>query len=181
MWNYISPSLLNNWLYALQNDNIDNFIDYLERKPQQTTEAMLKGIEFEDEVYKGNKPLYNEYVKEGKYQVKVARPYKDIMILGIIDVLQPNWIYDIKTTSNYEIGKYGKTSQHLVYPYCTGIKNFAYLVNEECYKEDYVYQDGQLEKLVDDFINWLKISNYYKTWKKYWVKNVKGENYEIFK
>ena len=170
--NYISPSLLNSWLYCTHNENADiqEFIDYLNRIEKPTTEAQQKGLDFEDEVYKGNKPLYNPYVKDGLYQVKVSKPYKNILLLGIIDVLQPDRIYDVKTTKTYKVGKYYNTSQHKVYCYITGIKNFSYLINEECYKEDYVYQDGQCEELIDSFIDWLKRTNLYDIWKEKWVK-----------
>lgn len=172
MINYISPSLLNSWLYCTHNENADiqEFIDCLNRIEKPTTEAQQKGLDFENEVYKGNKPLYNPYVKNGLYQVRVSKQYKDILLLGIIDVLQPNWIYDVKTTGTYKTGKYFDTSQHKVYCYITDIKNFSYLINEECYKEDYVYQDGQCEELIDSFIDWLKRTNLYDIWKEKWVK-----------
>ena len=101
--NYISPSLLNSWLYVVNHENADaqEFLDYLERKPKETTEAQQKGLDFEDLVYKGEKPLYNEFVKGGLYQVKVSKEYKDIILLGIIDVLQPNGISDIMTSVFY--------------------------------------------------------------------------------
>lgn len=173
--NYITPTLLNSWLYVtkVETANIKDFLNTLEKKTKKTTKAQLKGLEFEDEVYKGNKEIYNEFVKNGLYQVKVKRPYKDIMLIGIIDVLQPNHIYDIKTTNKYELGKYYNTSQHKLYPYCTGIYNFSYLINEECYKEDYTYQNGECEQLVDDFILWLKKVNLYDVWQKHWVKEEK--------
>ena len=172
MINYITSSLLNSFLYCTHNENADiqEFIDYLNRIEKPTTEAQQKGLDFEDEVYKGNKPLYNPYVEGGLYQVKVSKPYKDILLLGIIDVLQPDRIYDVKTTKTYKVGKYFNTSQHKVYCYITGIKNFSYLINEECYKEDYVYQDGQCEELIDSFIDWLKQTNLYDIWKEKWVK-----------
>ena len=55
MINYISPSLLNSWLYCTHNENedIQEFIDYLNRIEKPTTEAQQKGLDFEDEVYKG--------------------------------------------------------------------------------------------------------------------------------
>lgn len=170
--NYITSSLLNSWLYVTHNENADiqEFEDVLNRVKKPTTEAQQKGLDFEDEVYKGNKPLYNPYVEDGLYQVKISRFYKDILLIGIIDVLQPNWIYDVKTTKTYKIGKYFNTSQHKVYCYITDIKNFSYLINEECYKEDYIYQDGQCEELIDSFINWLKLTNYYDIWKEKWIK-----------
>ncbi len=173
MINYITSSLLNSFLYVTHNENADinEFLTYLNKHHQPTTEAQQRGLDFEDEVYKGNKPLYNPYVEGGLYQVKVSKPYKDILLLGIIDVLQPNRIYDVKTTKNYYTGKYFNTSQHIVYPYIVGdIKDFSYLINEECYKEDYVYQDGQCEELIDSFIFWLKKTDLYNTWKSKWIK-----------
>ena len=172
MVNYISPSLINSWLYCTHNENADiqEFIDYLNRIEKPTTKAQQKGLDFEDEVYKLNKPLYNPYVEGGLYQVRVSKPYKDILLLGVIDVLQPNWIYDVKTTKNYNTGKYYNTSQHKLYCYITGIKNFSYLINEECYKEDYFYQDGECEQLIDDFILWLKKTDLYNIWKEKWIK-----------
>lgn len=172
MVNYITPSLINSWLYVTHNENADiqEFIDYLNHIQTPPTEAQQQGLNFEDEVYALNKPLYNPYVEGGLFQVRVSKPYKDILLLGIIDVLQPNWIYDVKTTSRYEVGKYYNTSQHKIYCYITGINNFSYLVNEECYKEDYSYQDGQCEELIDSFLYWLKQTNLYDTWKSKWIK-----------
>lgn len=171
--NYITPTLLNSWLYCTSHEQADikEFVDCLNKIKKPTTEAQQKGLDFENEVYKGNKELYNPFVKNGLYQVKVSKMYNDILLYGIIDVLQPNKIYDIKITKTYKTGKYYNTSQHKVYCYITGIKNFAYLINEECYKEDYIYQDGQCEELVEQFIEWLKQTNLYDLWKQKWIKN----------
>lgn len=182
--NYISPSLLNSWLYVINSEyaNPQDFLDYLNRVEKETTEAQQKGLDFEDKVYKGEIEIYNEYVKDGLYQVKVGKFFdNNIFLLGIIDVLQPNRIYDIKTTKNYEVGKYFKTSQHIIYPYCTGVQNFSYLINEECYKEDYVYKEGQCEQLVNDFLRYLKVTDLFNIWKEKWYKTEKEiEDYAVF-
>lgn len=174
--NYITPTLLNAWLFLMNGGDyadIEDFIKTLKREPKEQTEAQLKGIEFENECYNGEEENYNQYIQGGHYQVKVKRYYKNIMICGIIDVLQPNVIYDIKTTSTYKIGKYGKTSQHLIYPFCTGIKHFAYLVNKDCIKEDYYYKDGQAEELIDSFLNWLDTTGLKEIWLEHWYKTDK--------
>lgn len=44
--------------------------------------------------------------------------YGDVRLYGYIDELLPLSVHDIKTTSRYEIGKYKRNWQHLVYPYC---------------------------------------------------------------
>ena len=47
--NYITPSLLNSWLYAISEyGDIDDFIRTLKREPFERTEAMQKGIDFEN-------------------------------------------------------------------------------------------------------------------------------------
>lgn len=170
--NYISSTLLNAWLYHTLKEcgNYEEFLNVLNRVKTPQTPAQALGCEFENKVYNGEIECYNEYVKGGFYQVKVKRFYKNILLLGIIDVLQPDCIYDVKTTSRYEIGKYYNTSQHKVYCYCTGIRHFAYLINEECYKEDYYYKNGECEELVDSFLDWLKITNLYDIWKEKWRK-----------
>lgn len=172
MFNYITPTLLNAWVYHTSKEYGDfkEFMDVLNRVERSQTEAQKAGCEFENKVYNGEIEAYNQYVAGGLYQVKVSKMYKDVMLLGIIDVLQPNIIYDVKTTSKYEVGKYYNTSQHKVYCYCTGIKNFAYLINEECYKEDYTYKDGECEILVDNFLNWLYITGLLDIWKEKWRK-----------
>lgn len=44
--------------------------------------------------------------------------YGDVMLYGYIDELRENKVYDIKTTKQYEFGKYAKYWQRHVYPYC---------------------------------------------------------------
>jgi hypothetical protein len=181
--NYITCSLLNSWLYTLQNSNADisEFEQYLKREKREKTEAQAKGLEFEKEVYQGLKPLYTPFVEDGLYQVPICHYYDDIAIIGVLDVLQKDWIYDIKTTSNYSVGKYGETSQHIIYWWATGIKNFSYLINEECYKEDYFYKKGQAENLINDFLCWLQVTGYYPIWKEKWIKTQEQINeYAIF-
>ena len=84
--NYITPTLINSFLYVTHNENADiqDFEDVLNKVKKPTTEAQQKGLDFEDEVYKGNKPLYNPYVEGGLYQVKVSKPYKDILLLVLL-------------------------------------------------------------------------------------------------
>jgi len=44
--------------------------------------------------------------------------YGDVELYGYIDELRRDIVYDIKTTSKYEFGKYGHGWQRHVYPYC---------------------------------------------------------------
>lgn len=173
MYNYITSSLLNSWLYnTSEYGDINNFLSYLNKEPKEQTEAMLKGIEFENECYEGKHEHIQKYIKDGLYQVECRKMYKDILIFGYADVLTYDTIYDIKRTKAYKVGKYYNTSQHKIYCYCLGLDKFAYLVQADdgFYKEDYNYKTGQAEQLIDQFIDWLKVAGYYKTWKERWVR-----------
>lgn len=69
----------------------------------------------------------------GKQQEKVM---KDIVVdgneyhlFGYADVILPNWIIDIKTTSHFKGDEvYLKRSQHRIYSICTEKEDFWYLV-----------------------------------------------------
>jgi len=179
--NYITSSLLNSWLFnTSEYGNIDNFISYLNKEPKEQTEAMLKGIEFENECYDGKHEHIQKYIKNGLYQVECRKIYKDILIFGYADVLIYDTIYDIKRVKSYKLGKYYNTSQHKIYCYCLGLEKFSYLVqgnyktdeeaSQNFFTESYTYKQGQAEQLIDQFIDWLKLTGYYNTWKEKWVR-----------
>ena len=176
MINYVTPSLINSWLNLLNNEyaTIEDFLQTLNKEPYATNEYMQKGIDFEADVYAGKYPKFDKYINGCLKQVRIFGTCNGIGISGIIDVLQPNWIYDIKWTKSYQTGKYGKGSQHIFYPYVTGINNFAYIVNPDCYFEEYRYKQGQAEKLIEDFLKWLEIAGYYNIWQEKWRKETNG-------
>lgn len=172
MQNYISASLVNSWLYLTHSEYADfeDFKNTLMKVPFEPTEAMQKGIDFEKEVMDGLHEPYLKYTDGALSQVRILGECKGILISGIMDLVQYDWIYDIKYTKNYEIGKYFNSSQHILYCYITGIKKFKYLINKECYVEEYHYKEGSAEKLIEEFIDWLRAVNLYETWRKYWIK-----------
>ena len=174
--NYITSSLLNSWLFnTSEYGDINNFISYLNKEPKEQTEAMLKGIEFENECYDGKHEHIQKYIKNGLYQVECRKIYKDILIFGYADVLTYDTIYDIKRVKSYKLGKYYNTSQHKIYCYCLGLDKFAYLVQAKdedknnFFVEHYDYKQGQAEQLIDQFIDWLRVTGYYKIWKERWA------------
>ena len=77
--------------------------------------------------------------------------YGDVEVYGFIDELMPVSVHDIKTTGKYEVGKFKKHSQHLVYPYClykdgSTVRLFEYNVAQidrygkwETFTESYVF------------------------------------------
>ena len=97
--------------------------------------------------------------------VKAVLPtrYGDVELYGYIDELRRDTVYDIKTTSRYQFGKYERGWQRHVYPYCliasgmmSDVKAFEYtayqlkdgtsrtpLISGTRYPEYYVYDHAQ--------------------------------------
>ena len=137
-------------------------------------------------------------VEESKYfsgclsqvEVRALLPttYGDVELYGYIDELRKDVVYDIKTTSRYEFGKYAHGWQRHVYPYCLitsgmmeSVKAFEYtayqlkksrtgLISGTRYPEYYVYDHGQTVKMltahVERFIEFLEANRDYITDKK---------------
>ena len=106
--------------------------------------------------------------------------YGDVELYGYIDELRKDVVYDIKTTSKYEFGKYEHKWQRHVYPYCLiasgeleSVSAFEYtayqlkggtsrtpLISGTRYPEYYTYNHGQTVKMltnhVERFIEFLE-------------------------
>lgn len=78
-----------------------------------------------------------DYYKRSLCQQFVSAPmetkYGLVELYGYSDYIREDKVYDLKTTSKYEFGKYGKKWQRYVYPYtllksgeCTDITSFEY-------------------------------------------------------
>ena len=104
-------------------------------------------------------------VKNGLWQESVKKEIKvgnqEFLLYGRTDVIKRDTIYDIKFTSNYELGKFLDSSQHLIYLYCSGLPNFSYLISDgkDWWREDYV-NDGNVENsiksMISDFMGYLE-------------------------
>lgn len=99
--------------------------------------------------------LYDQ-CKGGQQQVKVGKDIKvgdeEFYLFGYIDVLQPTTILDIKTCTKYKEAKYRDSIQHSIYQYCTGIKDFKYVVadyNRTAYPENCIIVDTSINELED--------------------------------
>jgi hypothetical protein len=120
--------------------------------------------------------------ENGSWQVRVKKEIEinniKFLLYGKCDVIKEDWIYDIKTTKSYDIGKYQDSSQHLLYMYCGDFKKFSYLIAQggkeltEFYKEDYFYNDTkqQLITKINEFLGFLENDKeakdlYYDKWK----------------
>ena len=95
----------------------------------------------------------------------------DVLIYGYIDELLPTSVHDIKTTSQYYVGKFKSHSQHLVYPYCliqsgNDVRTFEYnvgvigKVGYSTYTETYVFDPERdipiLTQRVEDLIQFVE-------------------------
>ena len=132
--------------------------------------------------------------------------YGNVHLYGYIDEWVGDKIYDIKTTSMYEFGKYEKKNQKHVYPYCAvqsgltdSISEFEYTVvrwtkrydndgidsiiikGGECFREVYTYNHKEasfrLKQICERFIEWLNYRRDYITDKKIFG----GENPQGYK
>ena len=80
-----------------------------------------------------------EKVKGGLWQETVCKTIGNYVFYGKADIIRGNTIFDIKRVSKYDLGKYLKSIQHLIYMECSGIDNFKYVISDGAYVyvEDY--------------------------------------------
>ena len=105
----------------------------------------------------------------------------NVLIYGYIDELMPTSVHDIKTTSQYYVGKFKNHSQHLVYPYCliksgNDIKTFEYNVatiglnGYQTFTETYVFKPERdipiLTQRIEDLIQFVEDNRHLITDKK---------------
>lgn len=181
----ITPSLYNSWLWYTKADDDGEarveLISYLQREPRPPSEAILKGRKLEDDVravadgaprlplddpsYEATVREIGELVKGGLWQEKTYtnihfRDHGDFLLYGKIDVVRGPWIWDIKYTTSYQIGKYFAGIQHLAYPAGLKCPHFAYVASngKQWWLEDYHSSPDDFEEMrsrllsmLDDF------------------------------
>lgn len=86
---------------------------------------------------------------------------QEFLLYGRTDVIKRDTIYDIKFTSNYELGKFLDSSQHLIYLYCSGLPSFSYLISDgkDWWREDYYNNEDvedQIKSKIADFMSYLE-------------------------
>lgn len=160
----LTPSLHDSFWYFANTEfkTVEEFMQTLRNERGEPSEPMLKGIKFEDDVLaytQGKldpstvKPGWASCVKEvgdivngGEWQARMSQEIEicgmKFLLYGKADVIKRDWIYDIKFTGNYDIGKYTKKIQRLVYMYLAKMEKFAYLVTtgNDVFREDYFWQ-----------------------------------------
>ena len=185
----ITPTLLNSFQYYIQDeykspaDSRADFLRTLSCERFEPNEAMQKGVDFENDIkiateykyeyWQDNKTV--EYdsvidclaniVQDGIWQQTCKKDLtignQEFLLYGKCDVVKRDTIYDIKYTSNYEVGKFLDSAQHLIYLYCLDLPKFQYLVSdgEEYWVEDYYNHVGiedEIKSKISDFLSYLE-------------------------
>lgn len=115
-----------------------------------------------------------QYFNGSLCQVYVEAPietrFGKVLLYGFPDYIKPSVVYDLKTTSKYEFGKYSKYWQQHVYPYaliesgkCTDIAAFEFtvfqmkggnskspVISGDMYKEVYTYSHTRTKAMLKD-------------------------------
>lgn len=195
----ITPSLLNSWGYIwecekyvreAQSDEISledkialakenatkEFINTLLRIKSEPNESMLKGIEFEEECYKGNTCI-SPIIKDGCFQIVGMKRVKvndiNFLMYGKLDVLKGGVVYDIKRVRQYACQKYFSSYQHGFYlDLFERAYKFQYLAfddKEKLHIENY-YRDEYEPTInvISRFMNWLNENGLMNIYKEYW-------------
>jgi len=170
-------------------DSRADFLKTLSKEKFEPTKAMQKGIKFEENVLRATNYECNYYidvcndeiveydvvvniladiVRDGLWQQTCKKDLQignqEFLLYGKMDVIKRDTIYDIKYTSNYELGKFLGSAQHLIYLYCTGLPKFKYLISngKDFWIEDYfnnVNIENKIKNKINNFLSYLENDN----------------------
>jgi len=162
-------------LYGIKEQDI---IDKINRVPQPTSDAAMKGSSFHEltewnwqqlQPAEHRKQLcyfYDRYrfpvgpVEEigkirlgGIHEVYLEKmletKYGPVKMFGFVDTIKDGISYDVKTTKKYDIGKYLPSLQRSVYPWMTGSRKFQFLVtNFNAVFKEDYYPNGTEEERI---------------------------------
>lgn len=116
-----------------------------------------------------------DVVKGGIWQEVLKKETDNYLLYGRSDVIKQDTIYDIKRVSSYDIGKYNKSIQHLLYMECAGLDKFDYLISDgkSVYKETYtrdIYTMPILLGKIDLMVDFIKSTpEFNEPFNKYWT------------
>ena len=187
----ITQSLLSSWLYTYRIENgYQEFLDALNKKPKQPTQAMLDGNRFENVlnsvldgaiIYSDHEwfqPIGELYLLliGARQQVKLSRNIEvngdTFCVYGVLDYLKAGHIYDTKYSKRYQVGKYLESPQTPFYFYLVPeAMDFTYLIcdGEYIYKERYFPDEVEpIERLISNFMAFLDKHNLTETYKTLW-------------
>lgn len=141
-------------------------------------EAQMNGFEFAFDVdlCREAAAYFEGALTQQLLSAPIATNYGNVILYGYADEWIKDKIYDIKTTSYYDFGKFEHKWQRYVYPYCAiesrlteNISEFEYTVfrlnktapiTAAVYKEAYTYDHEtaktKLRLMCESFIEWLE-------------------------
>lgn len=196
----MTQSLLSSFAYQfscsdeVMEDANQAFMRTLHRMKEAPTEAMLNGINFENEVYKLAGGYQREQHKKWEsgiqkvasviqgapVQIKVSREITvdgiPFLVYGILDAMKAGTIYDVKFKdkpfSKLELaGNYLDSPQHPAYFYMVPeAQRFVYLVSDgqELYREEYTPDASpSIGSLIHEFLSGIsreQMEIYKKMW-----------------
>ena len=194
----VTPSLLNSWLYIwLSRDNVkesandaicledkqdlemqkayDEFLGTLRREQKPPNENMLRGIQYEEDCYKGLTDA-SPIIKGGAFQIvgkkNVVVDNVPFLMYGRLDVLKNGIIYDIKRVTRYATQKYLHSAQHGFYlDLFQDARQLTYLAFDGNKLHQETYYRGQYkptEAILSDFIQWLRENNLWDVYAILW-------------
>lgn len=196
----MTHSLLSSWLYTMrenpyedmttERDPMEEFLMVLRREPTPTTEAMQKGILFEDMVtaitrgagdpkdrWYGAASKVAAIVGGGLLQYRAKKVIEvcgmSIVLYGRLDCLKAGTVYDIKFSGSYDRGKFQSSTQHPTYrEIVPEAKDFVYLVSNgsEVWTETYRREDTpDIRPIISDFLDWLRAVDLMQVYQAKWV------------
>ena len=196
----MTHSLLSSWLYAMKENPFEDasserdpyaeFLQVLRREPTPTTEAMQKGIDFENlvtDIVNGagdpNNRWYDAaqkvagHVRGGVLQYRARKQIvvrdTELVLYGRLDGLKAGEIQDIKFSGSYDRGKYSDSTQHPTYfEIVPEAKSFVYLVSNgtEVWTERYYREEApSIIPTISDFLEWLDALGLAPLYKEKWL------------
>ena len=196
----MTHSLLYSWLYAMkenpyedattESSPFDDFLKVLNREPTVPTDAMIKGINFEnlvtdiinsradnsDKWYTSASKIA-DIIKGGRLQFKASKVMDvkslTLVLYGRLDALKAGVIYDIKFSGSYDVGKYYNSTQHPMYfELIPEADEFTYLVSNGSYVWPETYRRDETQSIIpiiSDFFDFLDAQGLMSTYKEKWV------------
>lgn len=196
----MTHSLLSSWLHAIKDspfedstterNPMEEFLQVLRREPTETTEAMQKGIDFENlvtDIVNGRGDAENKWfdaaqkvaaiVRGGQLQYKARRRITvsgmDFILYGRLDCLKAGTIIDIKFSSGYDRGKYFDSTQHPTYmEIIPEAEQFVYVISNgsDVWTEEYRRDEvSDIKPVISDFLSWLDAVGLMPIYKEMWA------------
>ncbi|PVH26256.1 hypothetical protein [Sphingobacterium corticibacter] len=176
---YITPTLIDSFLFLQSNgfqpDDFQEFINRINKVKTSQDDSAKKGVAFESCVnltlsgnptsdldgFSFDPELVNKIVSklfdytgmQVWIDADVDFSYGVFKVGGFADYTQPFKITDLKTTSNYKLGKYTNYSQHKAFGLIDpNIKRFDYLITdfENVYLEPYINKKAYHEEFISN-------------------------------